>query len=50
MDNIYHSTYYGFLIFRHRFSGYWNTRGPDGRLMADTLQGLKALLRKALGK
>ena len=44
----YHSTYYGILIFRVCHNGMYNARSPKGRLLADTLQGIKELIKDSL--
>lgn len=43
---IFHSTFFGVNIYSHSISGMWIAR-YDGRKMADTLEGLKQLIRDA---
>lgn len=43
-------TYCGLTIDRSFPSGYWVALGPSGYLKADTLAGLKALIRHTLGE
>lgn len=46
-------TYYGYVIFRNTIPGYalrYTCLGPNGRLAADTLAGMRELIREALGK
>jgi hypothetical protein len=42
----FHSTFYGVGIYRHSVNGMWIAR-YNGLKRADTLQGLKQLIREA---
>lgn len=46
MNEVFHSTFYSICIYRHRINGMWVAR-YNGRYMADTLAGLKQMLREA---
>ncbi len=40
--------YKGHLITRARFTGYYSTMTKNGRVMADTLKGIKELINQNL--
>lgn len=48
---MYHSTYFGVTIWRRTGAGYatrWTAAGPQGQLAADTLAGIRQLIRDAV--
>lgn len=46
----FHSTYYGCNIFRFVHNGMYNALTSKGTMRADTLAGIKELIREAEGK